>query len=94
MARTLKLSLFGALALTAMLMVATVAFASGVPRMTIEDLSKKLGDADIVVLDVRAEKDWNKSDSKIKGAKRMLPGSVGEWAPGLDKSKTYVLYCA
>ena len=82
------------LALIAMLVMATGAFAAEVPHMGIDKLNEMLGDPDLVILDVRTGRDWSDSGHKIKGALRMVPFDAQTWAKGLDRSKTYVLYCA
>jgi predicted sulfurtransferase len=71
-----------------------VAAAKDVPRITKEDLKEKLDHPSVVIIDVRAERDWKASDVMIKGATRENPKNVGEWAPNFDKNKTIVLYCA
>jgi predicted sulfurtransferase len=68
--------------------------ATDVPRMDKEDLKARLGDPEVVIIDVRTARDWKASDLKIKGAIREEAGNVSEWAPKLDKNKTIVLYCA
>jgi predicted sulfurtransferase len=68
--------------------------AKDVLRMTKEDLKGKLGDPDVVIIDVRTGSDWNASDVKIKGALREEANNVSKWASKLDKNKTIVLYCA
>lgn len=70
------------------------ALAEDVPRMTKEQLAEKMGDANLVVIDVRTDKDWKGSEAKIKGAMRQDPKDVKEWAARLDQGKRYVLYCA
>jgi rhodanese-related sulfurtransferase len=70
------------------------AAAKDVPRMTKEDLKGKLGDSNIVIIDVRTGSDWKASDVKIKGAVRKKAGKVSKWASDYDKNKTIVLYCA
>jgi len=65
-----------------------------VPRMTKDELKAMLGNPDLVILDVRAQKDWKGGDSKIKGAIREDPKSVKSWAEKYSKDKTFVLYCA
>ena len=77
----------------ALLMVASAA-AQEVPRMTPQELASRLGNPDLVVLDVRAEADWRASDSKVQGALREDPRRVGNWAARYSKLKTIVLYCA
>jgi len=70
------------------------AAAEDVPRITKEDLKGKLGDPNVLIIDVRTGSDWKASDVKIKGAIREEAKNVSEWAPKLDKNKTIVLYCA
>jgi predicted sulfurtransferase len=64
------------------------------PRMSKEELKNRLGDKDIVVIDVRTGYDWEKSDSKIRGAVREDPQHAASWAKKYTKEKTIVLYCA
>ncbi len=75
------------------LLVFAVASADA-PRMSKEELKSRLGDKDIVVIDVRTGYDWEKSDSKIRGAVREDPEVTGSWAKKYTKEKTIVLYCA
>jgi rhodanese-related sulfurtransferase len=64
------------------------------PRMTKDELKAMMGNSDLVILDVRAKKDWKDGDSKITGAIREDPDSVKSWAGKYSKDKTIVLYCA
>jgi hypothetical protein len=64
------------------------------PRMTIDELKARLGGADLVVIDVRAERDWKESDLKIAGAVREDPTAPDKWAGKYPVAKTVVLYCA
>jgi len=64
------------------------------PRMTTEDLKSRLGAADLVVIDVRADRDWKGSDLKIAGAIREDPKSPDKWGGKYPVDKTVVLYCA
>lgn len=73
---------------------AASAQAQEVPRITSAELAAKLGSADLLLLDVRAEADWKASDKKIQGALREDPRSVDNWASKYPKDKTVVLYCA
>lgn len=68
--------------------------AKDVPRMSIDNLKSRLGDASLVVIDVRQPSDWDKSDLKIKGALREDPQNVSAWASKYSKDKTLVFYCA
>jgi hypothetical protein len=70
-----------------------VATESNVPRMTKEELRSMLGNPYVVILDVRASDDWNKSESKIRGAVREDPAvNVKPWANRYPKEKTLVFY--
>jgi len=68
--------------------------AADAPRISKEELKSRLGDKDIVVIDVRTRYDWEKSDSKIRGAVREDPQDTASWAKKYTKEKTIVLYCA
>jgi Rhodanese-like domain len=63
-----------------------------IPRMTKEELKTHLGKSDLVILDVRLEKQWESSDSKIPGASHLKEEDVKSWAKANDRNKTYVLY--
>jgi len=54
--------------------------AAEAPRMSVEDLAARLGQADLVVIDVRLGSSFTDSPSKIKGAVRREPGQVMDWA--------------
>jgi predicted sulfurtransferase len=66
----------------------------GVPRMTKEQLKAQLGNADFVIIDVRADHDWQDSNIKIKGAIREDPSKLDSWIKKYSQDKTIVLYCA
>ena len=82
------------LAFASMALFAKAAVADEVPRMSKEELRAMLGNPDLVIIDVRSGKDWEASQSKIKGAVREEPRQAKSWADKYDKDKTYVLYCA
>ena len=82
------LSLFSVGALTAPTLAAEV------PRMTADELKAKLGDPDVIIVDVRRGKDWDASELKIKGAVRADPDQVDAWIANQSKDKIYVFYCA
>jgi hypothetical protein len=67
---------------------------TGVPRMTKDVLKTMLGNPDLVMIDVRTQRDWIENDSKIIGAIREDPKAIESWANKYPKSKTIVLYCA
>lgn len=66
-----------------------------VPRMTKEELKSMLDHPDVIIVDVRLENEWNKSQWKIKGAVRIDPekeiqSAIGKYA----RDKTYIFYCS
>jgi rhodanese-related sulfurtransferase len=86
-----------AMAIVATLMVAfSGACASGqeAARLDKETLKSWLSDPQVVIVDVRTGKDWQASQTKIKGAVRQDPQEVQTWAASLPKEKKIVLYCA
>jgi hypothetical protein len=68
--------------------------AKDVPRMTIDELKGLLGRPGVVIIDVRANRDWNASSVKIQGAVREEPDKVDTWMSRYPKDKTLVFYCA
>jgi len=77
----------------AVLLAAGIA-AAGTPTITHEELKAKLGDPDLIIVDVRRAGHWEASDRKIAGAVREDPKDVEGWAVKYAKDKTLVLYCA
>jgi len=91
------------LAVTAMLILGLLslgwtAVAESAPkdiaRISKEELKQELGAKDLVLLDVRAGKDWSSSELKIKGAVREDPKNFDQWATRYPKEQKIVLYCA
>ena len=72
----------------------TMQRAQNVPRISKDELKAKLGSSGMVLIDVRTESDWEKSDEKIAGALRIDPENVDVWAANLPKGKEIILYCA
>lgn len=70
------------------------AFGADAPRMGKDALKARLGQPDLIVIDVRAFTDWLLTREKIKGAVRENPKSFDEWYGKYPKGKTIVLYCA
>lgn len=77
-----------------LLSMSLTASAASVPLMSTDELKSRLGDADLVVLDVRGSWDLVKSDNKIAGSERVKPGGVNQWVINYPKDKEIVLYCA
>lgn len=73
--------------------IETLAVAAETPRITKEQLKTMRGDPNVVVIDVRIDRHWNGSDSKIKGAVRESPGTQADaWMAKYPKVKTIVFY--
>jgi rhodanese-related sulfurtransferase len=73
--------------------ITAVASASDVPKITAEELSARLGSSDLIIIDVRIERDWKSSPLKVKGAVWEDFQDVDTWAQKYPKDKTIVLYC-
>ena len=88
---------FTAIMLTAVLFVGGIASRSAAAddlRMSKDELRSMLGSGDLVVIDVRTEKEWKKSDKKIIGSTWEDAEEVNAWADKYPKNKTIVLYCS
>ena len=72
----------------------TGAIAAEAPRIEKDDLKSKLGDPDVVIIDVRSYTDWLLGGDKIKGAVRENYRDFDGWEAKYPKDKTIVLYCA
>ena len=72
----------------------TPALAADVKLMEKEELQALLGSKDLVILDVRAGRDWSTSEFKIQGATRADGADFATWSASLPKESKVVLYCA
>ena len=70
-----------------------IASASDVPKISKEELNAILNNPDLIVIDVRRERDWKSSSMKIKGAVWEDFLEVETWAQKYPKNKTIALYC-
>ena len=77
----------------AVLFVAASAIAED-KRITKEEVMPMLGSPDLIIIDVRAAVEWEKSESKIKGAIREDPDNVGSWMSKYPKDKIIAIYCS
>ena len=77
----------------AVLFVAASAIAED-KRITKEEVMQMLGSPDLIIIDVRAALEWEKSELKIKGAIREDPDSVSSWMSKYPKDKTIAFYCS
>jgi hypothetical protein len=76
------------------LLLCAPALSQEVPRITKEELKERLGKPDVVVVDVRASRDWKGSTMKIKGAIREEDEKIDSWMSKYNKDQTLVFYCA
>lgn len=67
---------------------------TGAPRITREEVKTLLGQSDVVILDVRLEEEWKKSEWKIRGAGHENPEAVKDWHSKYPKEKTIIFYCS
>lgn len=79
---------------TVLCLAASPTFAGAVNLMEISELKEVLNSDSVVVLDVRAGRDWSTSEFKIPGAIRASGEEFDDWANTLPKDKKIVLYCA
>jgi rhodanese-related sulfurtransferase len=70
------------------------ALAAEAARMDKDELKAKLGNPDVVIIDVRSHTDWLFSGDKIRGALRENYRDFEGWYANYPKGKTIVLYCA
>lgn len=68
--------------------------AIAVPRMSVDDLKKQLGNPDVAIIDVRRQKNWWNSTNKILTAAREDPSKVSQWYTTYSTDKILVFYCS
>lgn len=73
--------------------LSAIASASAVSKISKEELNAMLDNPDLIIIDVRLERDWKSSSLKIKGAVWEDFLEVETWAQKYSKNKTIVLYC-
>ena len=94
MKRKSQMRLFIILGLVLSWILVSIVPANDVPRITKERLKEMLGNPEVIIIDVRANADWNGSNQKIKGAIREDPRKLNTWEDKYQKDKTLILYCA
>lgn len=67
---------------------------ASVKLMEVEELKDMLGSDDVIILDVRAGRDWSTSEFKIPGAIRASGEDFAQWGKSYPMDKKLVLYCA
>lgn len=65
-----------------------------VDRMEATELLAKIDSPNVVIIDVRRDRDFDGSELMIKNAVRKAYNDVESWAGEYDKEQTLVLYCA
>ena len=75
-------------------LLASTGMAANANKITKEELKKVMGNDTVLILDVRAGRDWSSSEFKIKGADRAAPKDFNSWSNKYPKDNTLVLYCA
>jgi rhodanese-related sulfurtransferase len=67
--------------------------AASVSKITAEELNLKLNNPELIIIDVRLERDWESSTLKIKGAVWEDFQEVNSWAEKYSRDRTIILYC-
>ncbi len=83
--------------LACLIVVFATSFAAGAEVITVinkDQLKAELTKPDVIVIDVRAPHDWDSSQWKIQGARRLSPAEAGQSMSSFPKDKTLVFYCA
>jgi rhodanese-related sulfurtransferase len=69
-------------------------YADNVKLITKEELKALLDSPELTIIDVRTEKQWRASSTKIAGAERENPVDFAVWADKYPKERRIILYCA
>jgi hypothetical protein len=64
-----------------------------IPRISVDDAKQLMDDPNVVIIDVRTQKTWWSSTTKISGAVRENPSKVSEWMGKYSKTQTLLFYC-
>jgi len=80
--------------IAALCFAATSAMAGSVRLMEKAELREMLGSNEVVILDVRAGRDWSTSEFKIPGAIRANGEDFDRWGDTYPRDQKIVLYCA
>jgi rhodanese-related sulfurtransferase len=70
------------------------AVAGDVKLVDKDELKGLLGSKGLVILDVRAGRDWSTSEFKIQGAVRADAADFDSWSKSYPKDARLILYCA
>ena len=96
MLKTLNKRYMAVLILTCAVLLGTTPVFSADPfgTMNKDELKDQLGSGRLIILDARANRDWNSSEFKIQGAQRAASGDFEQWSTIYAKDSTLVIYCA
>ncbi len=93
----MRLSSFKSSLLACLIVIFSASLVGGAEGITLiskDQLKEELSKPDVIVVDVRANHDWDSSQWKIKGAQRQIPVEAQEWMGKYSKDQKIVLYCA
>lgn len=65
----------------------------GVPRVDAEDLHRRLGEKDLLLLDLRSDRSVAESGLTIPGALRVRPSAVPRYARTVPRDREILLFC-
>ncbi len=65
-----------------------------VPRIGLQELKRRMGSPNLVIIDVRTRQDCEESTAKIKGSIREDSVDVDSWMARYPATQTLVFYCA
>jgi rhodanese-related sulfurtransferase len=65
-----------------------------IPRITKDGLKARMGEANMIIIDVRLADDWDKSEEEIAGSVHHDPDAVESWSGAYSPDQILVLYCA
>ena len=99
-----SMNLFGrvtdllAISLVALLLIITtnsgLMAAENVPRISVQELKRMLGNSDLIIMDVRKTRSWWRSNTKILGAIREDISKPADVFDKYPKDKMLVFYCS
>jgi rhodanese-related sulfurtransferase len=74
--------------------LASPSAAADAQRISKDELRAMMSNPDLLIIDVRTEKEWKKADKKIKGAVWEDSEEVKTWAAKYPRDKAIALYCS
>lgn len=74
-------------------LTAPLSSAEDMGLVTVQELRQMLSNSNVIVVDVRAQSDWDNSDNRITGALRENPKNVTFWMHNYPSNKKLIFYC-